>query len=595
MRVHVIGGFLGAGKTTLALALANQLGERGERVSLITNDQGHALVDTHWCARDTNLVNEITGGCFCCRFDELEAALERAYAAGATTVIAEAVGSCTDLVATVLSPLTQRSGARFEVAPLAVVVDPWRVIDAQDGRLAPDMEYLFRKQVEESDVVLVTRSDLTPPDTSGWLRSLNPNATVVPVSGVTGEGLDHWLEARPKQYAVPLDIDYERYVAAEAALGWCNGDVRITSVVPIQPIEVITRFLDAFRDEPVAHVKVTTLDPPFLRGALTRQHASPRIDADNGAAAVVDVRLLVNARVALAPSDLETRIRLAMQRAAGSAEVTWDTFACFQPAEPTPQHRHAVRCCTPDDGSCCAAFYDRPDVRFLLGDVLHPGGVELTLRVAEHMRLKRGCRILDVACGSGASLKAIRSRWDVFGFGLDVQPTSDVADGFSVRRGDAHAIPFDADSFDAVLCECALSTFIDAPRALLEMRRVVRPGGRVAISDMVVEGELPVSLERWAGVGTCLLRARSMHGYRALIADAGLHVVEEWDASDALFELLGRIKRSLVGFALARATGNLPADMHIDIRAVRAELREAERVIRAGTIRYGVYIAERQA
>ena len=58
----MIGGFLGAGKTTLALALARRLRERGERVAVITNDQGRSLVDTSRWEDEGARIHEITGG-----------------------------------------------------------------------------------------------------------------------------------------------------------------------------------------------------------------------------------------------------------------------------------------------------------------------------------------------------------------------------------------------------------------------------------------------------------------------------------------------------------------------------------------------------
>src|SRR5262249_20109987 len=107
IRFIPLGGFLGAGKTTTMLAAARLLERRGERVSLITNDQGADLVDTQ-LARAAGFagVGEITGGCFCCRFDDLADVVRRlSDQVNPTVVIAEAVGSCTDLQSTVVRPL----------------------------------------------------------------------------------------------------------------------------------------------------------------------------------------------------------------------------------------------------------------------------------------------------------------------------------------------------------------------------------------------------------------------------------------------------------------------------------------------------------
>ncbi len=73
----MVGGFLGAGKTTAMLRLAEHLTARGRRVGLITNDQSHGLVDTSIVAAKGYPVQEITGGCFCCRFNSLTDAADR--------------------------------------------------------------------------------------------------------------------------------------------------------------------------------------------------------------------------------------------------------------------------------------------------------------------------------------------------------------------------------------------------------------------------------------------------------------------------------------------------------------------------------------
>src|SRR3954465_12418658 len=124
-RYIMIGGFLGAGKTTAVARLPHRLSERGLKVGLITNDQGRELVDTAMLRAKGFATEEIPGGCFCCRFNSLvDAAAKLTETALPDAFIAEPVGSCTDLVATVTYPLRRMYGESFAIAPLSVLVDP---------------------------------------------------------------------------------------------------------------------------------------------------------------------------------------------------------------------------------------------------------------------------------------------------------------------------------------------------------------------------------------------------------------------------------------------------------------------------------------
>ena len=137
-RYIMIGGFLGAGKTTAVARLAKFLSDRGERVGLICNDQSSGLVDTTLLRAQGFSVEEITGGCFCCRFNSLLDAAEKLTQATRPDVfLAEPVGSCTDLIATVSYPLRRIYGSQFTVAPLSVMVDPLRasrILGLAEGR-----------------------------------------------------------------------------------------------------------------------------------------------------------------------------------------------------------------------------------------------------------------------------------------------------------------------------------------------------------------------------------------------------------------------------------------------------------------------------
>src|SRR5262249_1284185 len=123
----MVGGFLGAGKTTAIARLAQWLTSRGSRVGLITNDQGSHLGDTTILGARGFAGEEILGGCFCCRFNSLVDAAKRLTETNRPDIfVAEPVGSCTDLVATVSYPLRKMYGEAFAIAPLSVLVDPIR-------------------------------------------------------------------------------------------------------------------------------------------------------------------------------------------------------------------------------------------------------------------------------------------------------------------------------------------------------------------------------------------------------------------------------------------------------------------------------------
>src|SRR4029077_18585973 len=195
-------GFLGAGKTTAMLRLAEHLTARGRRVGLITNDQSHGLVDTSIITAQGFPVEEITGGCFCCRFTSLTDAADRLTRDARPDVfLAEPVGSCTDLRATVQYPLRRLYGDDYLVAPLSVLVDPQRaarVLGLESGRsFSQKVLYVYEKQLEEADLIVINKSDLLNDaqrtDLERALRARFPHAEVVTVSARTGANLDDWF------------------------------------------------------------------------------------------------------------------------------------------------------------------------------------------------------------------------------------------------------------------------------------------------------------------------------------------------------------------------------------------------------------------
>jgi Ni2+-binding GTPase involved in maturation of urease and hydrogenase len=361
LRLVMIGGFLGAGKTTAIARLARHYLAAGQKVGIVTNDQAFDLVDTHSLRAQGFNVGEVPGACFCCKFDDLVSTAE-ALSQDETpdVIIAEPVGSCTDLVATVIEPLRQLHPLEYEVAPFAVLLKPehgQKILRGQDGTgFSPKAAYIFLKQIEEADVVIVNKTDkLSARDRDELLALISakyPAKRVLASSSLTGEGFDELISAIDEPAASHkqmVDVDYDVYAEGEAELGWLNCRVQLNAPSELPLDDVLQRL--------VAHLsrklKAQDAEPAHLK-VLGQVADAVGIANVVGADAGVELSqasyahgralpLIVNARVATSPEALEAVVREAVQEVAGQfqATSTISDMQRFRPGRPVPTHRVA--------------------------------------------------------------------------------------------------------------------------------------------------------------------------------------------------------------------------------------------------------------
>lgn len=244
---------------------------------------------------------------------------------------------------------------------------------------------------------------------------------------------------------------------------------------------------------------------------------------------------------------------------------------------------------------CCARLYESEIVSRLLGESFHPGGVALTERLGQLLGLTPESRVLDAACGKGASALFIAQRFgcDVVGVDLSTKNVAHaraeadrvgLAGRVSFRVGDAERLPLDDTSVDAVICECAFCTFPNKHGAANEFARVVKPGGRAGLSDITrVPGPAGELADVMAWVA-CLADACPADGYAARLRDAGFTEVTVENHDGVLSDMIRRIGSRL--FAADVLRGVRQIDLKgIDLAAANRMTREA--LIAVGDKRLG--------
>jgi len=339
--IVVVGGFLGAGKTSLILAAARVLQQRGLRCAVVLNDQGMELVDTRLAEESGLHSGEVTGGCFCCRFSALISAIEELRELEPEVIFTEPVGSCTDISATVIAPLLEEF-ARYRVAPFTVVVDPTRAAELLSAEADEDMSFLFKKQLQEADLVCFSKADLSTE------AAELPGVDARRLSARTGQGVQEWLdEILGGTLAVGrtrLDIDYERYAQAEAALAWMNLSFEFEPATPLSAAQAVGPFLDGLDTAlttagiSVVHLKIFCNSPTgWLKAAVCSNGAEPAVEGHLDASPADRHELLVNLRAKGSPAEVRQIVEEQLRHLDGATRNV--RLDCFSPSAPRPERR----------------------------------------------------------------------------------------------------------------------------------------------------------------------------------------------------------------------------------------------------------------
>ncbi len=254
---------------------------------------------------------------------------------------------------------------------------------------------------------------------------------------------------------------------------------------------------------------------------------------------------------------------------------------------------------------CCAAFYSSHLARVLLGESFHPGGTALTQRLGEMLALSPRSHVLDIASGRGTSAFFLASSFGcrVTGVDLSDQNVHEAAAeaerlGLATRvvfhSGDSERLPFSSSTFDAVLCECAFCTFPGKDRAALEFHRVLKPGGRLGLSDLTRTAEPIPQLAGLLAWIACIGDAQPLYRYAEILRGAGLEIDAVEDHSAALAELVRQIQGRLLWAEVMTGLNKLDLP-GVDFSTAKQFARAALDAVRAGKLGYALAMATKPA
>jgi len=353
MKLYLIGGFLGSGKTTAIQNACAWLMKEKVNVGVITNDQGVQLVDTRFMRNANIPVMEVTDGCFCCNYDKVDSLIEMLKETHhAEIVFAESVGSCTDMIATVVKPL-QKFRKDIETV-ISVFVDanvlPTMLLAAP--LFVDSVTYIYKKQIEEADILIVNKIDCLSEDELNKMERLVkgkfPEKTILFQNSLDQQSINQWLITLENFKAGSrsvLDIDYDTYGAGEAELAWLDIELELFAdqssafEAGLALAQEIHREITQ-QKLPIGHLKF------FFDDGVQQKKISFTAGSQNSITEVAKsssskVDILINARVQTEPEHLQALVFNTISKIEASSGYKFITkgISSFKPGYPRPTHR----------------------------------------------------------------------------------------------------------------------------------------------------------------------------------------------------------------------------------------------------------------
>ena len=351
MKIHLLNGFLGSGKTTAIRQACVVLMKENIKAGVITNDQGIKLVDGDFFKSLKIPNRQVVNGCFCCNYDQFDSNLQSLIEINRPDIIfAESVGSCTDIIATVVKPFHHFYPA-FDLS-FSVFADArlLMMLLKENFSLFDDtVNYIYQKQLEEASIIVINKIDLLPASQLEEIKRLTeekfPRKKFIFQNSLDAGSIRKWLSLLDNSIFknnFSLELDYDIYGAGEAKLAWVDQEWTIYSTKKNalrEAAALISNIYERVKESknPIGHLKF------LLNGedkfSFTTISEPVDITVENQPAATAF--LLMNARVQTEPGKLSQLVADAIEEIIiqSGCKITVNSIAAFQPEYPRPTHR----------------------------------------------------------------------------------------------------------------------------------------------------------------------------------------------------------------------------------------------------------------
>lgn len=354
MKLVLVGGFLGSGKTTAIVRAARSLISAEKKVAIITNDQGDQHVDSAYVRSRNIPVREVPNGCFCCNYQQLDTHIEDLKKTSPDIIFAESVGTCTDLIATIAKPMGRfRPETQVVISIFADAALVTAVIEGRSTFTEESVRYIYKKQLQEADILILNKIDLLDSDQKNILDTVIsaefPNKVVLHQNSFDQHDLARWIDSvdmfAESGQRKSLDIDYDVYGEGEGRLAWLDQTIKIFAedhnafFFAERMISSIAHQLQ-LHHLPIGHLKFF-LESNGMKEKISVTSTSRPTDIKLPDFKAADVTVLINARVQTEPRILAEIVQRALLEISNryKCRIVEGPWSVFKPGFPRPTHR----------------------------------------------------------------------------------------------------------------------------------------------------------------------------------------------------------------------------------------------------------------